>query len=315
MRALLALFVAGAAAVSVDELSKWFESAEGFNYMSSDAQKLAQQEAPILTQCDVSVEDLASLKKVLYSTSSLDLSMDWCKNNLLSLAKQHVDPKELGKMYAVLYSTRGVDLPKSEAQSRSIEMVKAYAEADQVQALFDFLYSMRGANLFKSEAQAKTLELGKAGCDPVALTNSFAAAQGTKEQRLQQATSSAIRANLNGEVKKYAKDGQIYTAKEFQDYYQDSYMKEWANGVPEKKMAEDWKAYTASQYRIEYQKYWENYWHKASTATQRRLAEDGKVYTVPEFVQFYKDDWQTKWRAAPELPCQECHTGGAALVV
>jgi len=41
----------------------------------------------------------------------------------------------------------------------------------------------------------------------------------------------------------------------------------------------------ASQYRIEYQKYWENYWHKASTATQRRLAEDGKVYTVPEFVQ------------------------------
>ena len=72
----------------------------------------------------------------------------------------------------------------------------------------------QGANLFKSEAQAKTLELGKAGCDPVALTNSFAAAQGTKEQRLQQATSSAIRANLNGEVKKYAKDGQIYTAKE-----------------------------------------------------------------------------------------------------
>lgn len=71
-----------------------------------------------------------------------------------------------------------------------------------------------GANLFKSEAQAKTLELGKAGCDPVALTNSFAAAQGTKEQRLQQATSSAVRANLNGEVKKYAKDGQIYTAKE-----------------------------------------------------------------------------------------------------
>lgn len=34
---------------------------------------------------------------------------------------------------------------------------------------------------------------------------------------------------------------------EFQDYYQDSYMKEWANGVPEKKMAEDWKAYTVPQ--------------------------------------------------------------------
>ena len=37
---------------------------------------------------------------------------------------------------------------------------------------------------------------------------------------------------------------------EFQDYYQDSYMKEWANGVPEKKMAEDWKAYTVPQIQL-----------------------------------------------------------------
>jgi len=49
-------------------------------------------------------------------------------------------------------------------------------------------------------------------------------------------------------------------------------------------------------------------------ATQQRIAEDGKVYTVAEFVQYYKDDWQSKWRAAPELPCKECHTTSTVVV-
>lgn len=117
LRSFLLLLVARAAAVSVDELAQWFASAQGasdcqwsshhslspstdhwypdypgFNYMTSDARKLAEQagwsmwfrqpesperiptllrsclenndslggpsqEAPILTQCDVSVQD------------------------------------------------------------------------------------------------------------------------------------------------------------------------------------------------------------------------------------------------------------------
>lgn len=315
LRSFLLLLVARAAAVSVDEIAQWFASAQGFNYMMSDARKLAEQEAPILTQCDVSVQDLTKLKAALYGTSALDLSMDFCKQNLLPLAKQHVDPEELTKMYGTLYGIREVDLPRSQAQTRSIELVKAYAEADQVKALFQTLVSMSGIDLPKSEAQAKSLELGKLGCDPVALTNSFRAAQGSKDQRLKDASDSAMRANLNGEARRYAKDGQIYSVKEFQDYYKDTYRQEWANGVPEMKMARDGKAYTVSQYRIYYASNWEAEWHAASPATQQRLAEDGKVYTVAEFVQYYKDDWQTKWRAAPELPCKECRTQVAMVAM
>ena len=74
--------------------------------------------------------------------------------------------------------------------------------------------TFQGINLPKSEAQAKSLELGKLGCDPVALTNSFRAAQGSKDQRLKDASDSAMRANLNGEARRYAKDGQIYSVKD-----------------------------------------------------------------------------------------------------
>ena len=146
------------------------------------------------------------------------------------------------------------------------------------------------------------------GCDPVALLNSFKAAQGSTTQRLDQATDSAIRANLNGEARRYAKDGTIYNAKEFQDYYHADYRKEWANGVLEMKIAPDGKAYTASHFRIYFGGAWEEKWHSAAPATQQRLAEDGKVYSLSEFVDFYKDDWQAKWKAAPELPCKECRS-------
>ena len=47
-------------------------------------------------------KDLTKLKAALYGTSALDLSMDFCKQNLLPLAKQHVDPEELIKMYGTL---------------------------------------------------------------------------------------------------------------------------------------------------------------------------------------------------------------------
>eukprot|EP00913_Durusdinium_trenchii_P019097 g17947.t1 len=176
--------------------------------------------------------------------------MDTVKTSIFDLAEQHVDVNELKEMWKVLFSVSGVDLTKKDAQTRTIELVKAYAESNQVLELFKNLYSMSGVNLMKSEAQAKSLELGKLGCDPVALLNSFKAAQGSTTQRLDQATDSAIRANLNGEARRYAKDGTIYNAKEFQDYYHADYKKEWANGVLEMKIAPDGKAYTASHFRI-----------------------------------------------------------------
>eukprot|EP00438_Fugacium_kawagutii_P001910 Skav218217 [mRNA] locus=scaffold1375:84550:85669:- [translate_table: standard] len=297
---LFLLLTLRAAAVTVDELAQWFESSQGFDLMKSNANTLAQQEAPILTQCDVNIKDLTNMKNVLYSTSLLDFPMTYIKQNLLPIVKQHMNPNELAKMYSILYNTRDVDLMRSRAQQESINLMQAYAEADQVQALYQTLYSMSSVNLPRSQAQDKALELGKLGCDPVALTNSFKAAQGSTDQRLKDASDSAIRANLNGE--------------EFQDYYRDSWRQEWGNGPPEMKMARDGKAYTASQYRIYFGANWEAEWHAAGPATQQRIAEDGKVYTVAEFVQYYKDDWQSKWRAAPELPCKECHTTSTVVV-
>ena len=47
-------------------------------------------------------KDLTKLKAALYGTSALDLPMDFCRQNLLHLAKQHVDPDELTKMYGTL---------------------------------------------------------------------------------------------------------------------------------------------------------------------------------------------------------------------
>ena len=304
--ALKLLFFSGVAAISENELAQWATQATGLNLSPSEAQQVASKEATVLTQCAVSVKDLQDLKDSLYQTSSLDFGMDYVKANIFTMAKQHVDPEALKEMFKVLYSTSGVDLPKSDAQSRSVELVKAYAEPNQLLELFRNLYSMQGVDLAKVEAQGKSLELGKMGCDAAGLLNSFRAAQGSKSDRLDQATDSSLRANLNGEARRYAKDGNIYNAKEFQDYYKGTYKQEWANGVLEKKMAPDGKAYTASQFRMYFASSWENQWHAATAATQQRMAEDGKVYTVSEFVDYYKDEWQTKWKNAPELPCKEC---------
>ncbi|CAK9007044.1 Intraflagellar transport protein 122 homolog [Durusdinium trenchii] len=282
-------------AIDQNELAQWAASSTGLNLMTSEAQQVAAKQAPVLTQCGVSVQNLKDLKDTMYQTSSLDLPMGRVRELIFDLAKQHVDPQALSSMFKTLWSNSGVDLMKSDAQSRSIELVKAYAEPIQVLELYKNLWSSQGVNLMKSEAQAKSLELGKLGCDPVGLLNSFRAAQGSTQQRLDQASDSAIRANLNGEARRYAKDGSIYNAKEFQDYYHADYKKEWANGVLEKKIAPDGKAYTASEFRIYFASSWEQQWHAATTATQQRLAEDGKVYSLSDFVQYYKDEWQSKF--------------------
>lgn len=148
-------------AIDQNELAQWVQSAYGLNLSPSDAQQVAVKEAPVLTQCDVSINDLKNLKDTMYQTSLLDLPMDTVKTSIFDLAEQHVDVNELKEMWKVLFSVSGVDLTKKDAQTRTIELVKAYAESNQVLELFKNLYSMSGVNLMKSEAQAKSLELGK----------------------------------------------------------------------------------------------------------------------------------------------------------
>eukprot|EP00930_Biecheleria_cincta_P014149 TRINITY_DN1228_c0_g1_i1.p1 TRINITY_DN1228_c0_g1~~TRINITY_DN1228_c0_g1_i1.p1 ORF type:complete len:312 (+),score=87.22 TRINITY_DN1228_c0_g1_i1:85-1020(+) len=296
-----------AAAVTPEELESYFYSTSGLDLSRAEAHTLAMQEADSLTKCGVTVSDIKALAGVLYSTSYIDMSKAEIRQQLLPLAKQHIDPEELKNMWTALYSTSSLDLSKSECKSRSIELTKYRAEPDQVKALYDVLY--RSINLPKTQAQSDTLELAAAGCDPKALEASYKASRD-----LNSAKSSALRANLNGEAKRYAKDGKAYTLAEFQQYYGKDYFLEWLAAPAEKRVANDYKAYTASEFRMFFGSSWESKFIAGLPATQMRIAEDGKIYDIAEFVQYYKDSWQKKWAAAPEVPCKECHAAKEVVV-
>jgi len=305
-KVLLATLLQLASCIGEPELQQWLYNTEGLDLSKSDSESVAHKEAPILTACGVSLDDLKQLRSVLYSTSYLDFSKQELKDQLLDLSKQHIDPETLKHIYTNLYSTSSVDLPKAVAKSTSLELMKAYAQPDQVKELYGVLYSTTGVNLPKKDAQVKAVELAKAGADPVALKNSYASAHGTKEQMLKTASDSAVRANLNYQEKRYAKDGKAYNADGFQQYYGANYLKEWGDAPTDKRIAPDSKAYSASQFRMYFQGSWESKWEAAPVATQIRLAKDGHHYTIPEFQSYYKDTWQSEWEEAPELICKEC---------
>lgn len=292
---LASLSTAGTA-VTEPELEQFFRDSDGLSMMRSDAARLAQKEVLVLTKIGITVEDLAALRTVLYS-GIFDLTKAALREQLLPLAKQHVDPEQLKSMSEVLY--KDVDLMKSEVRIKSVELVKQHAEPKQVRELFDVLYNT--ANLFRRDARQKVTELGAAGCDATALKSSF-----TASKNLDMAIDSAIRANLNGAARRYAKDGNAYTASEFQSYFPSNYLKEWLEAPLEKKVAQDGKAYTASEFRMFFKDNWESLWHHAAPATQGRIAEDGIVYSIQEFASYYKLSWQQQWASAPEVRCKEC---------
>eukprot|EP00439_Symbiodinium_sp_Y106_P054348 s1062_g7.t1 len=191
-KVLLATLLQLASCIGEPELQQWLYNTEGLDLSKSDSESVAHKEAPILTACGVSLDDLKQLRSVLYSTSYLDFSKQELKDQLLDLSKQHIDPETrwdprtkveetLKHIYTNLYSTSSVDLPKAVAKSTSLELMKAYAQPDQVKELYGVLYSTTGVNLPKKDAQVKAVELAKAGADPVALKNSYASAHGTKE--------------------------------------------------------------------------------------------------------------------------------------
>jgi len=305
-KVLLATLLQLASCIGQPELQQWLYSKDGLDLSKPDSESVADKEAPILTACGVSLDDLKQLRSVLYSTSFLDFSKQEMKDQLLDLSKQHIDPEILKHMYTNLYDRSSVDLPKSVAKSSSLELMKAYAQPDQVKELYAVLYSSTPVNLPKKDAQVKAVELAKAGADPIALKNSYAGARGTQDQRLETASDSAVRANLNYQEKRYAKDGKAYNADGFQKYYGYNYLKEWTDAPADKRIAPDSKAYTASQFRMFFQDSWESKWEAAPKATQIRLAKDGHHYTIPEFQSYYKDTWQSEWEEAPELICKEC---------
>jgi len=288
-----------AGAVTPDELESYLYSPSGLDMSRTDAHNLAWKEASILTQCDVTISDLTALRTVLYSPSTLDFSKPELQNKLLLLAEQHVSPDELKSMYQLLYSTSSLDVSRSVAKENTLALVKQFAEESQIKDLYTVLKQL----VSKADAQKWTLILAQDGCDATALKNSYAASKDWTS-----ASKSCVRANLNGEAKRYAKNGVAYSAVDFEKYYGATYLDEWRTAPVEKRVANDGKAYTASQFRTFYSSSWEQKWDAAASATQQRIAADGKTYSIAEFVAYYKDDWQARWAEAPEVRCKECNS-------
>jgi len=288
-----------AGAVTPEELESYLYSPSGLDMSRADAHKLAEKEASILTQSHVTISDLKALQTVLYSPSVLDFSKANLQSKLLPLAEQHVSPDELKSMYQLLYSTSSLDLSATVARGNTIDLVKKFAEQSQIKDLFTVL----GQLVSKADAQKWTLILAQDGCDPAALKNSYAASKDWTS-----ASTSCLRANLNGEAKRFAKNGEAYSAADFEKYYGDTYLDEWRAAPMEKRVANDGSAYTASQFRMFYGASWEQKLNAAVVATQQRIAEDGKTYSIADFLAYDKDDWQARWEAAPEVPCKECNS-------
>eukprot|EP00429_Kryptoperidinium_foliaceum_P006262 CAMPEP_0176023242 /NCGR_PEP_ID=MMETSP0120_2-20121206/11333_1 /TAXON_ID=160619 /ORGANISM="Kryptoperidinium foliaceum, Strain CCMP 1326" /LENGTH=314 /DNA_ID=CAMNT_0017356399 /DNA_START=24 /DNA_END=965 /DNA_ORIENTATION=- len=305
MRSAVCCFLlATAAAVQPKELSDWFASPDGLAMTRQDAAALAAQEAQTLTQCGVTIRALSDLKATMYDPGHMDLPMKELRSQILLLAEQHASPADLGYLFDVLFSTythggAGLGLPKLIAQQQAIELARLRTNPKDLQSLYGALLTPSfGINV--KRAQDLALTLARAGADSKILIAAY-----PRTRNLDSAVASAVSSNLDGVVRRHAKDGKPYTALEFQSHYRD-WLSEWTDAPSEMHVAEDHKAYTAGEFATHYGNIWESKFKSGAVATQMRLAADGKPYDMVEFQSFYTDSWQTRWAAAPELPCKEC---------
>lgn len=292
-----------ASAVQVQDLQNFFMSPNGLSMTTTDAYSLAVREAGYLTNCSVTVPMLQSLRDTLYASTSLGFSLTDVRTNLLPLAYQHVDPKDLSALFQTLYSVSSVGLPRTLAQSNAMGLAQKHAEPYLLGPLYSVLYSVSGVNLPRTQAQQMAIDLTAAGADAGRLQASYLdnARRMTKDAALQVATSDAVDFNLQGLAARYAKDGKLYVAKEFQSYYGAQWLLEWQAGVPEKRTSADGLDYTAAEYLQFFGASWVSRWNVAPVAVQRRISADGKTYTLQEFQQFYGNAWQTEWFKSYEV--------------
>merc|ERR1712013_493700 len=94
------------------------------------------------------------------------------------------------------------------------------------------------------------------------------------------ASEMAVKANLDGLERQYAKDGHMYSADEFKKYYGQAWMSEWNEGPKEQRVANDSKSYTAAGFKEFYGSTWQSKWSAAKEATLMKIADGGKKYGV-----------------------------------
>eukprot|EP00746_Dinoflagellata_sp_MGD_P070191 gnl/MRDRNA2_/MRDRNA2_28724_c0_seq1.p1 gnl/MRDRNA2_/MRDRNA2_28724_c0~~gnl/MRDRNA2_/MRDRNA2_28724_c0_seq1.p1 ORF type:complete len:337 (-),score=77.67 gnl/MRDRNA2_/MRDRNA2_28724_c0_seq1:73-1083(-) len=314
---LLTLLVVSAQ-VTPQDYAAWFSSSQGLQMTNTAASWLAQNQAATLNACGVTIDALQALRNVLFNGGSngLGLRIDDVQKDILILAEQHVEPTALNQIYQILIGgwwrlPGGLTLPVELAQPRAIEMAKKHVEPQNLKDIYAVLFGYSGGILLpQTRAQQVAMEAATAGVDVPTFQSAYTAqtkAGASQDDALKAAEKASVAANLHSLVRRYAKDGNLYTADEYQKYYYDNWLFEWMVAPEEKRVHYDGKAYRASEYEIYFGTNWFVEWAKDKEATQvRHDFSDGHEYTMIQFQQFYKNDWQIQWAASAEVACKEC---------
>lgn len=300
--ALWAAFATGVSCVQVPELTDFFRSANGLSLLSTDAAKLANSEASYLTECGVTVPALQALRDAMYTPSMLNLDLKTVRARLLPLAYQHTPPAVLNAFFQDLRSVSGLGMLTSEAQMGAITLATQHAQPWEPKALYQVLSGIVG--LPRTQAQQTALTYAAAGADPSTLNIVFQSSKRAgmgRDAALDKALSAAVVAELYGLPGRYANDGALYTAAEFQRYYGTQWFREWQAAPEEKRTAEDGKDYRASEFALYFGSSWNTKWATSPVANLRRIASDGYTYTLQQFQQHYKDTWQAEWATSYEV--------------
>jgi len=308
---LLLAFVTSAWALQPKELEDWFASANGLAMSSSEAAREASRSWNSLAKCGVEISTLQALKDVLHDAGSIDLSLEEIRSQILELAEQHIKPDKLKQLWSALSGvytfTGGLQLPKAEAQAMTHLLALKRAEPEDLKALYKVMYGYYGLGFDRALAQSQSIQLAEAGADAAAYKDTYSATlQKGQQAALIEASKASVAKNLDGLVRRYALDGKVYTAAEFQQYYASNWLTAWIDSPMEKRLSTDRRAYTADQFSRHFGGSWASLYQQRPEATQLRLAEDDHVYNMAEYQKYYGDQWHEKWSASPELACQEC---------
>lgn len=271
----------------------FFRSASGLRLPQAEAHALAEHWARPLTICRVQVSGLQALRDVMYATSGMDVPVLDLPGAVLKAAYHHVDAGELKELFRALLSASSVDLSKAGAREYALDLAARHADPKAVESLFRTLR----LRLPKSEAQQAVFDLVAAGADPEVFRRRF-----QRRSDLEAATASAVGAGLDGLARRYAPDGLLYAAADFQSWYGSAWYGYWLVGPEEKRTARDGSDYSAGEFQRYFGAGWAAEWKAAPPAIQRRFAADGEAYTMEDFVKYFRGSWQIEWAAAAEIP-------------
>ena len=82
-------------ALQPKELEEWFASSSGLAMSPSDAQQEATRSWNPLAKCGVEISTLQALRDALHDSSSLDLSLEVIRKQIIELEEQHIKADKL----------------------------------------------------------------------------------------------------------------------------------------------------------------------------------------------------------------------------